>query len=239
MDMYRQKRLSTDQVCNETNAALVIVDACPENKIVFEKRSKEKMCETKPKCHGEILMYHCVKSEESLVEVCAPSSTIIGSCCTVFDRGVWQVIEDYNRPCADCPFKYQSANCYNYSTCVQTKEKEESTSVKTMEKYKTTKLFHHETTNTTFSIGDDSKHIVDDRKEPLSQEILIIVLATVTAAAIICLAIMIYYRRHKKGLIMKEKQNGFKESYTYERGCPEGINQQPLIVIGNVNSEPT
>lgn len=240
MYMYRQKRLSTDQVCNETNAALVRVDACPENTIAFEKRSNEKMCETKPKCHGETLMYHCVKSKESLVEVCAPSSTIIGSCCTIFDRGVWRVIVDYNRPCTDCPFKYQSANCFNYSTCVQTKEKKESTSVKTTENNdETTTMMYDETSGTTLSIDDDSKHVVDKRTETLSWEILIIVLATATAAAIICLAIKMCYRRQKKGLIMKEKQNGLKECSAYEKGCPEGINKEPLIAIGNVNSERT
>lgn len=126
-------------------------------------------------------------------------SLLSGSCCTIFDRGVWQVIVDYNRPCADCPFKYQSANCFNYSTCVQTKEKKESTSVKTTENYdETTTTLYDETSGTTLSIDDDSKHVVDKRTETLSWEILIIVLAT---AAIICLAIMMCYRRQKKGKV--------------------------------------
>lgn len=72
--------LLQDQVCNETNADLVIVNSCPNNTITLEKKSKEKRCETKPKCFGETLVYHCVKSEENLVEVCAPSSPIIGEC---------------------------------------------------------------------------------------------------------------------------------------------------------------
>lgn len=70
--------LLQDQVCNETNADLVIVNRCPNNTITFEKRSNEKQCETKPNCLGETLVYHCVKCKENLVEVCAPSSPIIG-----------------------------------------------------------------------------------------------------------------------------------------------------------------
>lgn len=70
--------LLQDQVCNETNADLVIVNSCPNNTITFEKRSTEKQCETKPNCLGEPLVYHCVKCKDNLVEVCAPSSPIIG-----------------------------------------------------------------------------------------------------------------------------------------------------------------
>lgn len=70
--------LLQDQVCNEKNADLVIVNSCPNNTITFGKRSNEKQCETKPKCLGETLVYHCVKCKDNLVEVCAPSSPIIG-----------------------------------------------------------------------------------------------------------------------------------------------------------------
>lgn len=72
--------LLQDQVCNETNADLVIVNSCPENTITFKKRSNEKQCETKPNCLGKTLVYHCVKCNENLVEVCAPSSPIVGEC---------------------------------------------------------------------------------------------------------------------------------------------------------------
>lgn len=36
------------------------------------------MCESYPKCLGEPLVYHCVRSTESLVEVCAPNGPIVG-----------------------------------------------------------------------------------------------------------------------------------------------------------------
>lgn len=54
------------------------------------------------------------------------------------------------------------------STCVQTKEKKESTSVKTTENYdETTTMMYDETSGTTLSIDDDSKHVVDKRTETL------------------------------------------------------------------------
>lgn len=225
-DMFREKRFSTDQVCNETNADLVIVNSCPNNKITFEKRSNEKQCETKPNCLGERLVYHCVKCKDNLVEVCAPSSPIIGRCCAVFDRGVGRVVEDFSSPCTDCPFKYQSPNCFSYDTCVKTKKT-----------YHTTQLIYHETTSTIFSNDEGSKHNVDDRMEHSSPKILITVLTTAAATTIAlgCLAFVFCYRCHKKGLIMKEKQNGS----AYEKRCPEGVNSQPLIENGHVNSEPT
>lgn len=211
-DMFRQKRFSAYQVCNETNADLVIVNSCPENAITFEKRSNEKQCETKPNCLGKTLVYHCVNSNENLVEVCAPSSPIIGSCCAVFDRGVWRVVEDYSRPCTDCPFKYQSLDCFSYDTCVKTKKI-----------YDTTRLIYHETTSTIFSYDGGSKHNVDDRMEHSSPQILSIVLTTTTAAIALGVVFVFCYRRHKKDL--KEKQNGS----AYEKKCPEVINNQPFM----------
>lgn len=40
-----------------------------------------------------------------------------GSYCAVFDNGIGRVIEDFSRPCSECPFKYPSAdamNCISY-----------------------------------------------------------------------------------------------------------------------------
>lgn len=31
-----------------------------------------------------------------------------GRCCPVYDRRLGRVREDYNSPCSECPFKYQS-----------------------------------------------------------------------------------------------------------------------------------
>ena len=32
----------------------------------------------------------------------------IGHCCAMFDIGIGRVIEDYSRPCSECPFIYKS-----------------------------------------------------------------------------------------------------------------------------------
>lgn len=78
--------MSQEEVCHEANATLVIVQSCPENDIIYQERSKGKMCESYPKCLGEPLVYRCVRSKESLVEVCAPNRQIIGmSACLSID----------------------------------------------------------------------------------------------------------------------------------------------------------
>lgn len=77
-------QLSQEEVCHEANATLVIVPSCPENDIMYQKRSKRKMCESYPKCLGEPLVYHCVRSKESLVEVCAPNGPIVGMSACLF-----------------------------------------------------------------------------------------------------------------------------------------------------------
>lgn len=80
-------QLSQEEVCHEANATLVTVQSCPENDIIYQERSKRKMCESYPKCLGEPLVYHCVKAKESLVEVCAPNGPIVGlSACLSIDR---------------------------------------------------------------------------------------------------------------------------------------------------------
>lgn len=35
-------------------------------------------------------------------------SLVVGECCALYDEGLGRVIEDYNRPCSDCPFQYLS-----------------------------------------------------------------------------------------------------------------------------------
>lgn len=196
---------SKAQTCNESFATLEIVENCPENKAIFLESSKRKMCEKYPKCLGKTLMYHCVKSKENFVEVCAPNDPIVGSCCAVFDTGVGRVIADYNRPCAECPFLYQSADFYNYSTCVDTKRNNSLTE-------------------------SGCKHNSEYCMEPSSPNILIIVLATAAAAAAaICLAIFICYRINIKGLIKKEKRKGLKECFADEKKYLNGINNEPSL----------
>lgn len=70
--------MSQEQVCHGTNTTLGVVERCPENETMVQESSKKKMCEKYPKCLGEPLVYHCVRTKDNLVEVCAPSDPIVG-----------------------------------------------------------------------------------------------------------------------------------------------------------------
>lgn len=70
--------MSQEQVCHGTNTTLGVVERCPENDTMVQESSKKKMCEKYPKCLGEPLVYHCVRTKDNLVEVCAPSDPIVG-----------------------------------------------------------------------------------------------------------------------------------------------------------------
>lgn len=53
------------------------VNVCPENDAELRERSNMMKCVGYPECHGEKLVYHCVKSKTVLVEVCVPKLRII------------------------------------------------------------------------------------------------------------------------------------------------------------------
>lgn len=118
-DIYRQKRFTKSDICNGTSATLEPVERCPINEADIQGRLLDKKCSTYPHCQGEPLVYHCVRYEDKLVEVCAPRGLITGNCCAVFNKGVGRVVEDYNKPCSECPFKYQSADSIKYNTCIE------------------------------------------------------------------------------------------------------------------------
>lgn len=234
IDMYRQKRFSKEEVCHEANATLAIVPSCPENDIMYQKRSKRKMCESYPKCLGEPLVYHCVRSKESLVEVCAPNGPIVGSCCAVFDRGVGRVVEDYSSTCTECPFKYQSVDCRNYSSCLDTKSKHYSKKLNKSINQTTP------TYSTSPYVDAVSSQNLEYRTETTSQKLPIIILATALPAAIMlgCIIIIIIrYRSRIKGFIKmkKESQMGSTECSSKEKEYIRGQNNEPLIVNGNLN----
>lgn len=54
------------------------------------------------------LRLHCKKESFDILKI-----AISGSCCSVFDLGIGRVVEDYNSPCAECPFVYQSNDFLN------------------------------------------------------------------------------------------------------------------------------
>lgn len=122
MKIHRLKRLTEEDVCKETNKTIEPLQSFPVTYTIFQERMQQKKCENLPKCNGEVLVYHCVRYNDDLVEVCAPRRLITGSYCAVFDNGIGRVIEDFSRPCLECPFKYPSADAMNYSSCMN-KEK--------------------------------------------------------------------------------------------------------------------
>lgn len=119
---HRLKRLTEEDVCKETNKTIERLENFPVSYTIFQERMQQKKCDNLPKCNGEVLVYHCVRYKDDLVEVCAPRRLITGSYCAVFDIGIGRVIEDFSRPCSECPFKYPSADAMNYSSCMK-KEK--------------------------------------------------------------------------------------------------------------------
>lgn len=67
-----------EDICHETNKTFEIVDSCPENDVVLQKRLEKKKCSSASPCHGEPLVYHCLRFETKLGEVCSPVRLIKG-----------------------------------------------------------------------------------------------------------------------------------------------------------------
>lgn len=67
-----------DDICYETRKTAVTVQAFPKNLTIFEERTREKKCDSFPRCNEEPLVYHCVRSKDGIVEVCAPRRVIKG-----------------------------------------------------------------------------------------------------------------------------------------------------------------
>lgn len=229
IDMVRQKRFLKEQVCHGTNTTLRVVERCPENYTMFQESSKKKMCEQYPKCLGKPLVYHCVRTKDNLVEVCAPSDPIVGSCCSVFDMGIGRVVEDYTSPSAECPFVYQSNDFLNCSTCVKPKKKTYSTELN----------FNG---TTTFPISAGCKHKREDCSENASHNGLkIIVLSAVAVVTVSVIAILYRYRLHIKGILRNTKENrkGSGKCSSYEDNNHKGVHMEPFIVIEVSNTDPT
>lgn len=116
-DVRRRIKLTKKDTCNDTIISLQKVDNCPGNDAHLRQRSIIKMCDSYPPCNGERLVYHCVRFQEYLVEVCSPMGYIRGKCCTMYGVGIGRVVEDYIRECTKCHFKYQSNDSIKYSEC--------------------------------------------------------------------------------------------------------------------------
>nr|XP_022340629.1 uncharacterized protein LOC111135146 [Crassostrea virginica] len=116
-----EKRYSTEDICPLSEKTLEIVESCPRNNVTIRQRSERKNCSKYEPCQGDPLVYHCLRSGKRLVEVCAPMEIITGSCCVEFIKEIGRVVEDYSKPCYDCPFHYKSNTSWMYSGCIQCK----------------------------------------------------------------------------------------------------------------------
>lgn len=116
--LNRQKRFTNEDICKTPKETLNEVTNCSSSTTNLLR----KMCDEKPACKGEPLVYHCVRYKQGFAEVCAPQYTITGKCCTMFDDGVGRVVEDFSRPCSDCAFKYPSNDSVKYEQCIATSE---------------------------------------------------------------------------------------------------------------------
>lgn len=126
MNVHRLRTLTEEDVCKETNKTIKKLKSFPENYTISQEQMQKNICDNLPKCNGEQLVYHCVTYKDDLVEVCAPKRLITGSYCPVFDNGIGRVIEDFSRPCSECPFKYQSADAMKYPSCMNTRKMQSS-----------------------------------------------------------------------------------------------------------------
>ena len=79
--MFFKQKVSGDEqkyICPISGTTLEEVDSCPKNNVTIRERSERKNCEKFKPCQGHPLLYHCVRHENNLVEVCAPEETITG-----------------------------------------------------------------------------------------------------------------------------------------------------------------
>lgn len=116
---FRQRRYTNADICHTAKETLKTNATCSSSNTSL----KTTMCNNKPSCNGEPLVYHCVLYNSGFAEVCAPRQNITGKCCTMFDEGVGRVVEDFDRPCSDCSFRYPSDESVKYEQCIQQPEK--------------------------------------------------------------------------------------------------------------------
>lgn len=113
-----QKRFSMKDVCKEAIKTVNQVNGCPMDKETTQRRSREFNCTSvRDSCTSEEMVYHCVRSGNRILEVCAPRYYVTGRYCVQFDDKIGRVIEDYKVTCPECPFQHYSNESITYSTC--------------------------------------------------------------------------------------------------------------------------
>lgn len=71
-------KFSQEEICHGTNITINEVQKCPENAKTVQMRIIERKCYQYPKCDGEVLVYHCTRFLNNLIEVCSPNGLITG-----------------------------------------------------------------------------------------------------------------------------------------------------------------
>lgn len=129
---HRQKRYSEDDICFGTNGTIVNVDTCPKNLCDFRRRSQRKNCDSLQSCRNESLVYHCVRFEDSIIEVCAPEGTIRDVECLATYR---KNISDQGMADGRNNFRSSNITCNIHSSTNFSRENHNSTAGKEIGNY--------------------------------------------------------------------------------------------------------
>lgn len=77
-----------EDICHHTEETLRDVKICPQSDTIWRQQMQIKNCSSHPTCKGEPLVYHCVKWNDTFIEVCAPSAEITGNTISLYMRPI-------------------------------------------------------------------------------------------------------------------------------------------------------
>lgn len=193
--MNRPERFTQKDECKDSRPKKV--GNCPQSEADIQERARMMKCDSYLKCHGEELVYHCVRFKTNLVEVCAPNLRIVcvyesGGCCAVFEEGLGRVIVDTNNHCQDCPWNYYSNETSKYSTCVRTPQTYKSSREHRVTVGETD--ISNEFAKSNVSLYENITHVT--RKEEVSSpKMYFIVITTIIAFLITGCTVVFYLKR--------------------------------------------
>ncbi|XP_056014869.1 uncharacterized protein LOC125677098 [Ostrea edulis] len=106
-----------------TSSSTIVQKICPNDTESRNLRAKEMNCDSiNNTCSNSIdFVYHCLLNEwgNGSIEICAPSTKIVGQFCTEFNLGGGIIQEHHktNRSCLSCPYVYNSSDSFRYTEC--------------------------------------------------------------------------------------------------------------------------
>nr|XP_022289735.1 uncharacterized protein LOC111101506 [Crassostrea virginica] len=112
--------------CKDSKTTAKFVATCPQTQDEWTERSRNKNC----KSHNHSCSsfeYHCVMNtwRNETVEVCAPSSIIIGRVCSEYNFGGFRIQRNGKMVCSSCPDMYDSTKSFMYPECYEFKRKQD------------------------------------------------------------------------------------------------------------------